>query len=352
MTPDFWRNKNVFITGHTGFKGSWLTLLLGKMGSKITGYALEPPTSPELYGIAEVAKGINALHGDIRDPKKLTEALQSANPEIVLHLAAQSLVRLSYDDPRSTYETNVMGTFNLLESVRQTPSVKVVVHVSSDKCYENLEQERGYIETDRLGGYDPYSSSKGCTEILVSALGRSYFAEESSARIASGRAGNVFGGGDWALDRLIPDCVRATRENQPIRIRNPRSIRPWQYVLEPLSGYVELAEHLSKTPNTTPGEGWNFGPRRSDEKPVQWIVEQFIEFWGNDARWERDGTPQPHEAKTLRLNCDKADKYLGWQPRTNLQTALKWTVEWYREHANGGDMRALCLDQIQRFIDA
>ena len=346
----FWRGKRVFLTGHTGFKGSWLSLWLESLGSEVTGFSLAPPTTPNLFEVANVARGMTSYISDIRDLSSLQKAMQEAKPEIVIHMAAQPLVRKSYSDPVETYATNVMGTVNLLESVRQTPSVKAVVVVTTDKCYENKEWPWGYRETEPMGGYDPYSSSKGCAELITAAYRRSFF-QQHDIGVASARAGNVIGGGDWAADRLVPDILRAFEANQPVTIRNPIATRPWQHVLEPLSGYLMLAEHLY-TQGQAYGEGWNFGPNDDDAKPGQWIVEHMVNSWGNGASWQQDGGVHPHEANYLKLDISKAKARLGWQPRWPLAATLELITTWHQAFLAKADMKKLCLAQIQQYSSA
>ena len=351
MNADFWRGKRVLLTGHTGFKGSWLSLWLQSMGAQVVGYALAPPTQPSLFEVAQVGAGMTSIVGDIRDLAHLRAVFDEHQPEIVFHLAAQALVRYSYSEPVETYATNVMGTVNLLEAVRHSPSVKAVVNVTSDKCYENREWAWGYRENEAMGGYDPYSNSKGCAELVTAAYRQSFFQQSSinhqpSPAVASGRAGNVIGGGDWAEDRLIPDILRAITENRPVHIRAPHAIRPWQHVLEPLSGYLELAEKLY-TDGTDYAEGWNFGPSDEDAKPVQWIVEQLTEAWGDGASWTLDGGDHPHEAHYLKLDCSKAKMRLHWTPRWHLTDTLRAIVEWQRAYQGAADMRKFTLQQIE-----
>jgi CDP-glucose 4,6-dehydratase len=349
MNPEFWRGKRVFLTGHTGFKGSWLSVWLQQLGAEVTGYALEAPSDPSLFEVAQVARGMRSIIGDIRDGAALARAMQEARPEIVIHMAAQALVRYSYANPVETYAVNVMGLVNFFEAVRATPGIKAVVNVTSDKCYENKEWPWGYRESEAFGGYDPYSNSKACAELVTSGYRSSFFNPEKYAEhgvaLASGRAGNVIGGGDWALDRLIPDMVRAISGDQPVLIRNPRAIRPWQHVLEPLSGYLTLAEHLYRH-GAAYAEGFNFGPHDSDARPVEWIIERLCQSWGPGASWRLDGTPQPHEATYLKLDCSKAKSRLNWQPRWTLGQTIEQIVAWHRAHADGADMRALTLAQI------
>ena len=348
VKPNFWKGKRVLLTGHTGFKGSWLSLWLQELGSELTGFALSPPTQPSLFQSAEVSKGMKSVIGDIRDYRSLEKALIDSKPEIIIHMAAQPLVRYSYQNPVETYATNVMGTVHLLESVRQIDGVRAIVNVTTDKCYENKEWVWGYREEEPMGGHDPYSSSKGCSELVTSAYRRSYF-ESTGTGLASARAGNVIGGGDWAGDRLVPDILRAFERHQPVIIRNPHSIRPWQHVLEPLSGYMSLAERLWNDPIAF-AEGWNFGPRDEDAKPVGWIVESLVNLWGDKAGWRIESSEhQPHEANYLKLDISKARQRLGWEPRWPLQTALKKIVSWQKDYLAGKNLRSKTLDQISEF---
>jgi len=351
-TNTFFRGKKVFLTGHTGFKGSWLSLWLQQLGAEVTGYALQPPTNPSLFEVANVAQGMTSIIGDIRDAEALNKAMRNAAPDIVIHMAAQPLVRYSYVNPVETYSTNVMGTVHLLEAVRQTPSVRAVVNVTSDKCYDNKEWVWGYRENEAMGGFDPYSNSKGCAELVTSAYRNSFFNPEKYAdhrvALASGRAGNVIGGGDWADDRLIPDILRAISDNKPVVIRSPHAIRPWQHVLEPLSGYLLLAEKLY-TQGVAYAEGWNFGPADEDAKPVQWIVEQLTQQWGEGASWQLDGGKHPHEAHYLKLDCSKAKMRLDWQPRWHLGHTLEMIVAWQQAWLAKQDMRSFTLKQIEQY---
>ena len=344
----FWLGKKVFLTGHTGFKGGWLALWLQSMGAQVTGYALAPPTTPNLFSVARVGDGMTSHETDIRSLDNLQRAMTEAAPAIVFHLAAQPLVRYSYQDPIETYSTNVMGTANVLQAARGLTSLKAVVVVTSDKCYENREWVWGYRESDPMGGYDPYSSSKGCAELVTAAFRRSYFSTPQGAGIASARAGNVIGGGDWAGDRLIPDAIRAFQEKRKLIIRSPDAVRPWQHVLEPLAGYLLLAQQLCQKPEGW-AEGWNFGPNDDDARPVIWIVDRLCKLWGNGASWSLDGNPQPHEAHYLKLDISKAKTALGWAPRWNLEQSLQRTVEWYKAHVVGKDMRELSLSQIRAY---
>jgi CDP-glucose 4,6-dehydratase len=354
LTPSFWFGKKVFITGHTGFKGSWLCMWLQYLGAEVTGYALRPPTTPSLFEVAQVVQGIRSIIGDIRDGEALADVMQAAAPEVVIHMAAQPLVRRSYIDPVETYSTNVMGTVHLLEAVRKTTSVRAVVNITSDKCYENKEWVWGYRENEAMGGYDPYSSSKGCAELVTSAYRNSFFNpakySEHHVAIASARAGNVIGGGDWADDRLIPDILAAIIDRRPIVIRSPHAIRPWQHVLEPLGGYLKLAQKLYEG-NISFAEGWNFGPSNEDAKPVQWIVEQLTQQWGDGASWKLDDANHPHEAHHLKLDCSKAKLHLDWQPCLSLARTLEMIVIWQRAYLEKQDMRKISLEQIKEFTN-
>jgi len=347
MTRGFWRGKRVFLTGHTGFKGGWLALWLMDMGAEVHGYALTPPTEPNLFTALKLQDHLaRSTIADIRDSVSLTHAMQAARPDIVLHLAAQPLVRHSYVAPEETYAVNVMGTVNLLEAVRRTPGVKAVVNVTTDKCYENREWVWPYRENEPLGGFDPYSSSKACSELVTSAYRRS-FLEAAGVQLATARAGNVIGGGDWAADRLVPDFLRALDAGQKLTIRSPQATRPWQHVLEPLSGYLTLAERLFLEGQDY-AEAWNFGPDESDARAVQWIVE-YLCSQTPGASWRCDAAPQPHEANTLRLDSSKAKARLGWYPRWNLNTALAMTLEWHQAWCTNADMAGVSLQQIQQY---
>ncbi len=352
MNEAFWSGKRVLVTGHTGFKGSWLCLWLQRLGAEVTGYALPAPALPNLFHTASVEKSVHSVLGDIRDLDTLTSVFHARSPEIVIHMAAQSLVRLSYRQPVDTYSINVMGTINVLEAVRRSDSVRAVVNVTSDKCYENQEWAWGYRENDPLGGYDPYSSSKGCAELVTNAYRHSFFNAASydahGVAVATGRAGNVIGGGDWARDRLIPDIVRALSTNSAVGIRYPDSIRPWQHVLEPLSGYLRLAEALVTEGPRCAG-GWNFGPEAADMRPVRWLVERFISQWGEGASWRHDRALAPYEANRLMLDCSKARSLLGWGPRWPLAEAIDRVVQWHQAFIRGADMRALTLSQISAY---
>lgn len=343
----FWLGKQVFVTGHTGFKGSWLALWLADMGADVHGYALAPPSEPNLFDVADVASRLASnVMGDLRDERALQVAMRAAQPEIVLHLAAQSLVRYSYDEPVETYAVNVMGTVNLLEAVRNMPGVSAVVNVTTDKCYENREWVWPYREDEALGGYDPYSSSKACSELVTAAYRRS-FLTSAGVQLASARAGNVIGGGDWSADRLVPDFLRALDSGTQLVIRSPQAVRPWQHVLEPLSGYLALAERLTAEGERF-AEAWNFGPDEADAKPVAWIVDLLCSRVPG-ATWRQDAAPQPHEANTLRLDSSKAHARLGWRPRWDLSAALDATLAWHQAWQQGDAMADVTLRQIHQY---
>lgn len=344
--PDFWHSKRVLMTGHTGFKGSWLSLWLQSMGATLRGVALTPPTEPALFKVARVADGMEHCIADIRDFSAVKAQMDAFKPEIVIHMAAQPLVRLSYQQPIETYATNVMGTAHVLEAARHCGSVKAIVNITTDKCYENREWVWGYREDEPMGGHDPYSSSKGCAELVSSAYRKSFLMDAGIA-MATARAGNVIGGGDWAPDRLVPDVLRALQGNEPVLIRNPHAIRPWQHVLEPLSGYLLLAERLY-TQGQSEAEGWNFGPLDEDARPVQWIVEHLCQIWGNDATWVIQPGDHPHEANFLKLDISKVRQRLHWAPRWSLETALRHITDWHQAWLKGQDMHAVCLQQIHQ----
>lgn len=344
----FWQNKKVFLTGHTGFKGSWLSLWLQSMGANVKGYALVPPTTPSLFQEAKVGENMESIIGDIRNITTLKESMVSFNPDILIHMAAQPLVRLSYKDPIDTYSTNVMGTVNVLESARNCTNLKAVVSVTTDKCYENKEWIWGYRENEAMGGYDPYSSSKGCAELVTSAYRNSFFNSDTTAFIASARAGNVIGGGDWAEDRLIPDILKSFENSKSVVIRNPLAIRPWQHVLEPLSGYLVLAQNLYSKGDTY-AEAWNFGPKEEDCKPVNWILDKMVEYWGKNAKWELDKNNNPHEAGFLKLDCSKAAYELKWKPKWNLEHTLCLIVNWHQDWKTGKNMKDACLSEIESY---
>ena len=345
---EFFKSKNILITGHTGFKGSWLTLWLTELGANVIGYSLEPPTNPSLFEALNLKERITHIIGDVRDEEKLKKVFKMYKPEFVFHLAAQPLVRYSYITPKYTYEVNIMGTINLFEAVRETDSVKVVVVITSDKCYENKEWIYGYREIDPMGGYDPYSSSKGCVELIVSAYRRSYF-ENLRIALSSARAGNVIGGGDWQEDRLVPDCIRALSKGEEIKIRNSNAIRPWQYILEPLSGYLLLALKMSEDKVKFSG-AWNFGPNDIDIITVEEIVKLVIQNWGN-GDYKVDTSSQPHEAGLLKLDTSKARTFLGWKPVYNIYETIKRTVNWYKYFYNGIEKEKLYKITVNDILD-
>jgi CDP-glucose 4,6-dehydratase len=351
---NFWKGKKVFITGHTGFKGSWLCLHLHFLGADVTGYALEPPTQPSLFELCSIDRIVKSIFADIRDFIKLKDALNKSKASVVFHMAAQPLVLSSYNNPIETYSINVMGTVNLLEAVRKCKGVKAVVNVTTDKCYENREWVWGYREIDPLGGHDPYSNSKACSELITAAYRYSFFSEDSYLKhhvgIATARAGNVIGGGDWSKDRLIPDCVRAFLKGEKVVIRNPVAVRPWQHVLEPLSGYLRLAQKLCEDGAKFSG-AWNFGPEDADVKTVKWVVEKLCEKWGNKVSYEIDKKKYPHEACYLKLDCSKARNLLGWKPKWNLEKAINMVVEWTKVYRNKGDVKDACLKQIEEYFN-
>ena len=350
---DIYRGKRVLITGHTGFKGSWLSLLLYKLGAEVYGYALEPPTEPSLFKEARISDLITSYIGDVRDLDHLINVFQEVNPEIVIHMAAQPLVRDSYKIPVETYAINVMGTVNVLEACRQTKSVKVIVNVTTDKCYENKEWHWGYRENESMGGYDPYSNSKGCSELVTSSYRNSFFNpkeyDKHGVAIASARAGNVIGGGDWAGDRLIPDFIRAISQNKKVIIRSPYAIRPWQHVLEPLTGYLTLAAKLY-TEGAKYDGGWNFGPEEKDAKNVEWIIQRICKLWSNDASYGLDTKLQPHEANYLKLDCSKAKAELDWEPRWDIETTLQSIVDWNKAFLRGENMKDNTIKQIDDYF--
>ncbi|MEI6495601.1 MAG: CDP-glucose 4,6-dehydratase [Actinomycetota bacterium] len=343
----FWQGRRVLVTGHTGFKGGWLSLWLQALGADVTGFALRPEGQPNLFEVARVGEGMESIIGDIRNPAEVRAAFDASEPEVVFHLAAQALVRQSYAEPIDTFATNVVGTAAVLDAARR-PSVQAVVSVTSDKCYENREWPWGYREDDHMGGHDPYSASKGCAELVTASFRRSFFHDPDSAWLASARAGNVIGGGDWSTDRLIPDMVRAFTAGEPVVIRNPDALRPWQHVLEPLAGYLLLGERLA-THGEPMASAWNFGPADTDARPVHWVVDRMADRWGDGAAWVAQPDGGPHEAQLLKLDCSKARTQLGWTPRLGLDGALDWLVDWYRAHLDGADMRAVTLAQIERF---
>ena len=355
MNENFWHGKKVFITGHTGFKGSWLCLWLSVLGADITGYALQPPTQPNMYELCKLHELVTSIIGDVRDSGFLTQSMLSAQPEIVIHLAAQPLVCESYKNPVETYAINVLGTVHVLEAVRKCNSVKAFVNVTTDKCYENKEWLWSYRENETLGGYDPYSNSKACSELVTASYRSSFFNPANYAThgvaVASARAGNVIGGGDWAADRLIPDCLKALLLNDKIIIRSPYAIRPWQHVLEPLNGYMLLAQKLYEE-GTEFGEGWNFGPNDCDAKPVEWVVMKMCQLWGHNAAYEVDKAAHPHEAYYLKLDCSKATARLNWSPKWDLEHTLAKVIEWVQAYQEQSNMRDMSLTQIQEYRTA
>jgi CDP-glucose 4,6-dehydratase len=344
----FWVGRRVFITGHTGFKGGWMSLLLECLGADVYGFALAGD-SEGVFDVARVQAGINHRLGDVRDGGLVEAAFKEIQPEIVIHMAAQALVRRSYTEPAATYATNVMGTVNVLDAARHVPTARAIVIVTSDKCYENVGSIWGYRETDRLGGSDPYSNSKGCAELVADSYRRSFFQGDGAARVATARAGNVIGGGDRAADRLVPDAIRAFSQHKPLRIRNPSAVRPWQHVLDPILAYLLLAEQLVIN-GANYDQGWNFGPTAASEVPVRHIVDRLVQLWGRGASWELDSGDQVHEAAYLKLDCTKATTQLGWRPVIELDEALRMTVEWYRAGESGRDMRAFTLAQIDSIL--
>jgi len=348
VDPDFWADRRVLLTGHSGFKGAWLALWLQSLGAHVTGFSSGLPTHPSLHELARVGEGMESIDGDVCDPEAVAEAVIASKPAVVVHMAAQALVRRAFDQPRETYATNVMGTVNVLDAVRRRPDgVRAVVIVTTDKCYENREWEWGYREDEPMGGHDPYASSKGCAELVTSAYRSSFFSDPAGPRVASARAGNVIGGGDWGADRLVPDIMRAALAGEVVRVRNPNSIRPWQHVLNPLSGYLVLAQALCESPEHA--TGWNFGPVDEDARPVGWMVERMAELWHEELRWALDEGPHPHEARYLKLDSSRARGRLGWRPPVALEEALASIVEWYQALRDGADMRAVTLGQIESF---
>lgn len=358
ITPAFWNGKKVFLTGHTGFKGSWLSLWLQSMGAQVKGFSLSPPTQPSLFIEANVGVGMVSHIGDIRDQNDIAKSMLEFNPDILIHMAAQPLVRLSYVEPIETYSTNVMGTVHVLDAARKCTNLRAIVNVTTDKCYENKEWEWGYREDEPMGGFDPYSNSKGCVELVTSAYRQSFFNTKDSAYLASARAGNVIGGGDWAQDRLIPDILKAFEINNSVVVRNPLATRPWQHVLEPLSGYLVLAEklYLEKCDQSfneqkcNSAEGWNFGPKEEDAQSVEWILNKMVSSWGNEAAWMLDKNPQPHEAKYLKLDISKAKFKLNWEPTWRLEDTLGRIVTWHKSWLLNVNMHSVCIKEIEDYM--
>ncbi|WP_417897206.1 CDP-glucose 4,6-dehydratase [Bacillus haimaensis] len=357
VNEKFWEGKKVFVTGHTGFKGSWLSLWLHSLGAHVTGYALAPPTNPSLYDLCGLSHSIDSIFGDIRDQGKLQKAIKKADPDIVFHLAAQPIVQQSYQEPVSTYEINVMGTIYLLDSIkilaRNGSKKRAIINVTSDKCYLNQEWYWGYRETDQLGGFDPYSNSKACSELVTSSYRNSFFNSKTFSThgvgIATARAGNVIGGGDWAKDRLVPDCIKALLKGEEVKVRNPLAVRPWQHVLEPLNGYMILGEKLYLNGQIY-GDAWNFGPCEENSKSVEWVVKNLIAKWDRHASYEIEQGSYSHETKILRLDSSKAIQGLGWRPRWNIDEAITRIIEWTLAYREGKDLNAICLEQINEYI--
>lgn len=353
MDPRFWKKRRVFLTGHTGFKGGWLTILLQGMGANITGYSLPPPTTPSLFNDANVGDCLTSVIGDIRDVGKLTSAMKACRPEVIFHMAAQPLVRASYLDPVETFDVNVMGTVNVMQAARSIRGMKALVNITTDKVYENLELNRGYTEKDRLGGFDPYSSSKACSEIVTASYRCAFFHpdhfDDHGVAVATARSGNVIGGGDWAADRLIPDLVRGFKTATPALIRYPQAVRPWQHVLEPLAGYVRLAECLVEKGPAFSG-AWNFGPSPALGRTVGWMADRMVDLWGDGAMWTRHKAKHFHETQNLRLDSRRAQRALGWKSLLDVDATMGWIVDWYRAHATGADVAGLTRQQAADYI--
>ena len=346
---DYWKNRKVFITGHTGFKGAWLSQWLIELGAEVTGFALMPNTEPNLYSILRLENKMHSIIDNICNLETLKDAIRASNPEVVFHLAAQALVHDSYDDPLGTLNTNLLGTANVLEALRQSDTVKAIVNITSDKCYQNDELSIAFVETDKMGGNDIYSCSKGCSELITSAYRQSFY-RLSKATISTARAGNVIGGGDWSKDRLVPDIVNAFSKNKSVFLRNPLSIRPWQHVLEPLSGYLLLAEKMSKSGKEYEG-AWNFGPGEAGEVSVEKITDTMAKIWCNDANWVKVENIFPPESNFLKLDCSKAKKKLNWRPRLTIEETIRWTVEWYKRMYNKEDMEIFTKNQILNYME-
>jgi CDP-glucose 4,6-dehydratase len=345
----FWKGKRVFLTGHTGFKGGWLSLWLSYLGAEVRGYSLSPPTHPCLFDTVNLGSYVDSEIGDIRDLDKIAKSMSEFNPDILIHMAAQPLVRLSYTEPVETYSTNVMGTVGVLEAARKCKNLRAIVNITTDKCYENKEWEWGYRENEPMGGHDPYSNSKGCAELVTSAYRKSFFNRPDGPALASARAGNVIGGGDWAADRLIPDILRAFENEKPVIIRNPQATRPWQHVLEPLSGYLILAQALWENGERF-ADGWNFGPKDEDVEPVAWILDRMVNFWGSGASWQLDTGDHPHEAKYLKLDISKARMQLSWTPTWRLESTLDKIVSWHRAWLSNEKMDSYSLAEIKSYM--
>lgn len=349
MNKEFWKGKRVLLTGHTGFKGGWMALWLSQMGAKVTGYALEPSTKPSFFNVAGIENDVDSNIGDIRDLDTLKKVITACQPDIVFHLAAQPLVRLSYVEPLATFDTNVMGTAHLLEACRGVSTIKAAVIITTDKCYENQEWHWGYRENEPLGGHDPYSASKACAEIVTSAYRRSFFQTESNCLVASARAGNVIGGGDWSEDRLLPDILNDFSNGTPVTIRSPNAVRPWQHVLEPVAGYLTLAERLCSENGESFANAWNFGPPDSGCQSVEWIVNTMQALWGEGASYSITDQPQPHEATFLKLDCSRARDLLNWQPVWSLEDTLNTIVDWYQAFKQEENMRSVALNTLKQY---
>jgi len=348
VDKNFWKGKRIYLTGHTGFKGSWLCLWLHSLGAIVKGYALEPHTNPSLFKSANVASLIEHQIGDIRDCNALSGSMKAFKPDILIHMAAQPLVRLSYAQPVDTYATNVMGTVNVLEAAKFCTTIKAIISVTTDKVYENREWCWGYREDEPMGGFDPYSSSKGCAELVTAAYRQSFFSGDDKPALASARAGNVIGGGDWSEDRLIPDALKAFEKGEKVIIRNPAAIRPWQHVLEPLSGYMILAENLYQHGKKF-ASAWNFGPDDKDCKSVAWILNKLVEIGGEKSSWEIEKNQQPHEAQFLKLDCSKAKTHLNWHPKWDIEMVLRKIVQWHKHFNKGTDIQRYCMDEIASY---
>ena len=352
MDSNFWKNKKVLLTGHTGFKGSWLSLWLQKLGVDLVGFSKSIPTKPSLFELADVEKNMTSIMGDITHIERITDVVKQHNPEIIIHMAAQSLVHKSYDQPLETFSTNIMGTINLLEAIRTSSKKCVIINVTSDKCYENQELARGYKETDMMGGLDPYSSSKGCAELITSSFRNSFFSnsdtKEFDISLASVRAGNVIGGGDWAENRIVPDIIRGIIDKKIIKIRNPNAIRPWQHVLEPLRGYLELVEKIWNNKSEY-AESWNFGPDHEDLKSVSWITDKIIDVWGSDVKVDNNNTNYKPETNLLKLDCSKAKSKIKWMPKIKLEQAIQLTVDWYKQYEQKNELKEFTQNQIEEY---
>lgn len=346
---EFWNKKKVFLTGHTGFKGAWLSRILINAGAEVTGYALEPPTEPSLFRLAALDREMKSIIADVRDLAGLRKAMQESKPEIVIHMAAQPIVRTSYEEPVYTYETNVMGTVNLLEAVRRSDLVRSVVNVTTDKVYENMERAEGYTEEEKLCGFDPYSNSKSCSDLVTYSYRNSFFHQKDSPAVSTARSGNVIGGGDFARDRILPDCVRAAAKKEAIIVRNPHSVRPYQHVLDCLSGYLSLAEKQYGSKAAYEGS-YNFGPDENDIITTGNLVDIFCKAWGDGQAWENQSDNGPHEANLLSLHCGKAKKVLEWKPTWNIDVAVVKTVQWSKTYLDGGNIAAAMDEQIIDFF--